>query len=558
MKRVLGIILSIIFVSSIFAGVSFNKVEHIHAATWTCPDHGSKYVKVTVTKATTCMEQNMYYFTCSYVDDTGIQCSNISEQFEGNGPHKYTEVTTYNSRVEPTCTKAGSYDAVCEYCLDAKKITIAALGHKYSTISSTAATCEEDGATKKKCSRCGYIDTITVSKLGHDFLEEIVDATCVLEGKKTTTCSRCDYLEEEIYPANGHTVIEKERVEASCLEDGYIISVCEVCEEETKEVISATGHSYPEEWTIVKEAGLFSKGEKEKVCADCSSKLTEEIDAKVSPIFAVVSISSVAALAAFGIWMGRAASIKKSLKLKASLKEIDDKVLVINLLNEENRFKDLFKSKTYLQVNVATDEEFVDANKDNEPDLTIIEIGQGKTIDQALQQMDEAGEVYEDASFAIITSEMLSVEDVEKLQQLKEEEKIVGYVVCDEKDTNVLIKLILPLYKPEFTLENGVEKLGDLCDALGIPYVSTITNLYVTGVDIKDNLDKDEKGYDEISTIIADVASVLGIDQVETIKDMIDSTIAVKDAFAEDHGANESKEGIKGAATIVENIKDIL
>ena len=88
-----------------------------------------------------------------------------------------------------------------------------------------------------------------------------------------------------------HELIETEAKEASCTEDGNVefwtCSKCgkvysdgeglnEIDPEET--VLHASGHSYSD-WTITKEATCTETGSKEKTCANCGDKITEEIPA---------------------------------------------------------------------------------------------------------------------------------------------------------------------------------------------------------------------------------------------------------------------------------------
>lgn len=556
MKKLSCLLLGILMIFCCLSLTAYNHTQHIHAVSWSCPEHGSAYVQYSYNPGINCTSNNVYAFYCTYVDGAGIPCIHVEEIADGVGPHSWTKIDT--NLLNPTCTTAGHHDEYCPICNNFRTVTDNALGHNYRTTSKTEVSCTTDGKEEQNCNRCGFTRTVTTAALGHDFKEETIEATCKEEGKITKTCSRCTIVEEEVLPKLEHIFDEKEKVEPTCEQAGYVLSYCELCQDEIKEELAALGHKFPEQWKIEKEPGLFTKGEKSKTCSECTTKVVEMIDPKISTTAILITGASTVVAIGLGVWLFKANKIKRKLKMATELKEISDKTLVMNIIGEENRFKDLFKSKAYLKVIVADDETFAKESSDNEADLSIIEIGEGRTLEQAIELIDATVEEYEDASFAIICSQFADLDLVNQLEALKGEDKINCYILADEKDSNVLIKMILPLYKPEFTIDDGIENLGDLCDAIGIPYVSTVTNLYLTGKDIKENLEADEKGYDEISTIVADVASILGIEAVETVKDMIDSTITVKEAFDKEHGANETKEGVKAASDIVETIKDIV
>ena len=116
---------------------------------------------------------------------------------------------------------------------------------------------------------------------GHEAGETtVVDPTCTEDGKKFQTCTKCGAeMNVELIPAVGHQwntdyTVDKE---ATCTEEGSESIHCSKCDE-TKDsrVLPAKGHSYGE-WVVTKEPTTTAKGLKEKVCAVCQDRITEDI-----------------------------------------------------------------------------------------------------------------------------------------------------------------------------------------------------------------------------------------------------------------------------------------
>lgn len=63
--------------------------------------------------------------------------------------------------------------------------------------------------------------------------------------------------------------------EPTCTEDGEYINVCDECDEHVSTVIKALGHEWGE-WDIIKEAEIWQRGEKERICVNC--KVVERED----------------------------------------------------------------------------------------------------------------------------------------------------------------------------------------------------------------------------------------------------------------------------------------
>ncbi len=82
-----------------------------------------------------------------------------------------------------------------------------------------------------------------------------------------------------------HNYEVKEETEPTCTEVGFKTYQCTMCEDSHTEEIDAIGHS-ESEWTVVKEAGVFSKGVKNIICENCGEVLeSEEIPSTVGGWF---------------------------------------------------------------------------------------------------------------------------------------------------------------------------------------------------------------------------------------------------------------------------------
>lgn len=109
---------------------------------------------------------------------------------------------------------------------------------------------------------------------------ERTEATCTEDGKIVYTNSITGDTKEEPLPATGHDYEVTDTAEATCTEDGANTYTCKVCGDTYEEAIPAAGHAEGE-WTVTKEAGLFSAGEKTLACEKCGEVLkTESIQQK--------------------------------------------------------------------------------------------------------------------------------------------------------------------------------------------------------------------------------------------------------------------------------------
>nr|MCR4856013.1 hypothetical protein [Erysipelotrichaceae bacterium] len=92
----------------------------------------------------------------------------------------------------------------------------------------------------------------------------------------------------------------------------------------------------------------------------------------------------------------------------------------------------------------------------------------------------------------------------------------------------------------------------------GIPGISSLIDVYLSGRDIKATLESEEIGVSETATIISDIASILGLDTLGSVAGLVGDVDSIKAALDKEAGANEKKSGIDGAKDIVEVVSDVI
>ena len=140
--------------------------------------------------------QTTFYGVFSYVDGT-------TTHYLSN-PCKH--VNTHTETIEPTCTKDGAVNTVCDNCgVIVASTLIGKTGHDYAD-TVVAPTCESKGYTLHTCKNCGesYKNTY-VAALGHNYVSKVTKpATETEAGVLTYTCTRCDSSYTEVIPATVH------------------------------------------------------------------------------------------------------------------------------------------------------------------------------------------------------------------------------------------------------------------------------------------------------------------------------------------------------------------
>ena len=465
---------------------------------------------------------------------------------------------------QPTCTSAGFGTIRCDCGMENNPVTIPALGHAWYYTSGQASTCTESGWNSYSCSRCGAATTDTLAALGHDYKSEITkEPTCEEEGVETFTCTRCgDHHDEAIEPL-GHDFVHKEK-EATCTVEGFSGDVCSRCGKEEVKTLPPLGHSYSQSWTIKVKPTYFKKGIKIKTCIRCGDVLSESIPALI-PLPAI--IGGVGGLILLGIGLAAIAKKKaaqaaanagitaaeQALK-KTKLGKPKFKTRTLLLCTKDEKLVETLKGKDYFKVKTCSYDELTDKAKDVEPDILIADVEN----DVMLREISEAKEeALKETDLGLIACKGLSEDGRERLAKLANEEKIVDFVEEGVSPYIAMVELILPVMKPDLKSDETLTNVGMVADALGIPGISKIIDVYLAGKDIKETLEEEELGISEDATIIGDIASILGLEKVESVAGLVGDVEAIQKALDEESGAYEEKKGKAAVKDIAEVVTDL-
>lgn len=138
------------------------------------------------------------------------------------------------------------------------------------------------------------------------------ESTCTDEGVITYTNSITRESKTESIPVTEHDYVETICIEATCTDPGKVTYACTACKESYEKELPMLEH-VEGDWTIVKEAGVFSTGERNLVCSTCGEILqSEEIPQNCPlPIYVVIGIVCVAVVIVMSvIWFVKKRKIK--------------------------------------------------------------------------------------------------------------------------------------------------------------------------------------------------------------------------------------------------------
>ena len=447
----------------------------------------------------------------------------------------------------PTCTTAGTLRYNCPECGGIRTVEYFALGHNWQYAGSQAATCTQAGWENYSCIRCSETTARTIPALGHDYKEEITkEATCTEDGIRTFTCTRCADTREETIEATGHLWIKFEKA-ATCTEDGYTREVCSYCEEKKDEtVIPALGHDWPQAWTIRREATNTKEGLKTRTCRRCGTVDSQAIPRKIS-VWYYVGGGLVVAAAAVAAIIARARA-----KIKLKKPSFGTRTVVTCTKNEE--FVKLLKKKSFLKVRPCGYEELDEKLKDEDPDILIID---GESPERVNEVAERREELLKDKGIGFIVPKGFAKEAMDKINEMESESDVINHSFEGDSLNSMLVDLLLPVMKPDLRSDASLENVGKIADALEIPGVSEIIDIYIAGRDIKNTLEEDEFGLSEKATVIGDIADIMGYDRVSDIAGLVGDIKSIKSAAKKDAGAYERKKGVKGAKDIVKVAKDL-
>ena len=517
----------------------------------TCPNCGEPRSGNIVSEAT-CTTNGLAYAYCNVMG-----CMNWGMEEAIIIPALGHDFSVLRSVTEPTCTEDGVYVYECSRCSATTSSYPAALGHNYKSKVTKEATCTEDGIRTYTCSRCNDRYTRKIEALGHDMQTEEVEPTCTESGYRKKVCSRGDKETNIVFPALGHDFDEFKTVkEATCTDEGQIEAVCKRCNETVIEKTAALGHKYPKEWTREKDPTYTTEGLEYKLCERCGDRIEQTIPRlDMTPVLVTGGGSVAAVAAAAGLW--RYLARKKKLAKKALEKmkpDFEDKTLVFCSSDEELLKK--LKDKDFLQVNACEYEDLETCVEENEPDLIILDVMDDERLDDLWKKRE--GEALSSQTWAYLVGKEYLDENKEKLDGMVEAKEIIAYGQHGAKPDTNMVKLVLPVLKPNMKSDEQLGNIGMIADALGIPGISSLIDVYLSGRDIKATLESEEIGVSETATIISDIASILGLDNVASVAGLVGDVDSIKAALDKEAGANEKKSGIDGAKDIVEVVSDVI
>ncbi|MBQ6335059.1 MAG: hypothetical protein IJI46_08335 [Erysipelotrichaceae bacterium] len=533
-------------------------VYEVEAATAKCPWCGNTLTVIEIEgMGPTCTSSGWGIVECNNTD-AHVEQDNSVYQNEVQIPalgHDYNAATL----VAATCTAEGTIRYTCSRCGDHYDSATAALGHNYTSKITKEATCTEDGVRTYTCTRCNDKYTKKIEALGHDMEYDELEPTCTQQGHRIGTCTRGDKETKIIFPALGHDLDDPKVIkEPTCTAEGTQEAVCKRCNETVTEAIAALGHDYPSEWTLEREASYTQEGIEYKLCKRCGDRI-EQLIPKLDPTKIIVTGGGLAAVAGAGaLWALKA----RKKRLKKSPKKVLEKVklsfedkTIVYCGSDEELLKKL-KSKRFLAISNCEYEELETCVEENGPDLIILDVDSDETL--ADLETKKEGEVLADQTWAYVCSEEYLRQNKDKLKEMVKEKQIVGFAQSGSNPDVMMVKLVLPVIKPDMKTDEQLGNIGAIADALGIPVVSTVIDVYVAGRDIKSTLESDEIGVSETATIISDIASILGYDTVASVAGLVDDVDSIKAAIDEEAGANEHRYGVDGAKDIVEVVSDLV
>ena len=215
----------------------------------------------------------------------------------------------------------------------------------------------------------------------------------------------------------------------------------------------------------------------------------------------------------------------------------------------------VLKSKSFLEVTTCDNGELEEKAEEAGPDLIITDVLSEESLEELLARKEES---LSDYPIGIITIDEFIDNNREQLDQLVKDKTIVSYLPYESKETDILVKMVLPIMKPDLKSDESLENIGSVADLLGIPGVSAVISAYTAGRDIKSTLEEGELGVSGTATIIGDIASVLGLDTVASVAGLVDDVDSIKAAVDREAGAHERKSGVNAAKDVVEVVSDII
>lgn len=270
----------------------------------------------------------------------------------------------------------------------------------------------------------------------------------------------------------------------------------------------------------------------------------------------VVGLAAIGGSVAYFVSKSKRLKGKKLKKLKEQKErlELSIKDRDVYVWSKSDRLKKALKARPFLKVKTLEKDEIDKEVEEDVPDLLIMDIDDKETFKEVLNKKEDS---LKECPLALNVDDDLLTQNEIDIKKAKDEKKIVSYASSNDSIYTAIVKLILPILKPDLKSDEALEDVGAVADLLGIPGISTAINVYIAGKDLKENLKESEIGVSEGASIIYDIASILGLDTLESMAGLVYDVESIKEVVNKDAGANEAKGAIEGAKDIVDVVKDI-
>ena len=219
--------------------------------------------------------------------------------------------------------------------------------------------------------------------------------------------------------------------------------------------------------------------------------------------------------------------------------------------SSDDELASMLKARSFLKVKRCAFEDLEKEAGEDKPDLIITDIGSETELDKMISNKNGA---FKDTALSLILPEALLENSRERLEKLVQDGTLAAYVQEGTGPAAAMVKLVLPVLKPDISSDASLGNMGKLADALGIPAVSSLIDAFVSGRDIKATLEEadDKLSIADLAGIMGDLASILGFDRAADIAGLVGDAKNISKALDDESGAYEIKKGVKSMKDILE------
>ncbi len=567
-RRITAFSCTIIFLTVLFLAFTCHPHQKTHADTYgmVCPNCSSTSFSVLSVYAPTC---DSYPLTTYICNDCSFTWETEAATVRG---HIFTHTT-----IPATCTEDGSDVAVCTDCGYTTTAVIPATGHSFPdewTVE-RAATADAPGLESRTCTVCGEKEEREIAKLDTGTTDAPTQGPTNVPGEVTPTGSDATPTPDDpgnepdtatptvtVAPTPTKTPTQTPTSTPKPTEPGVTTDITGSGDgtlDTTQEggglagndtsvtgTPAVTPSESPDETALAtpvpgadpsgngEETPIFgpSKGENADPDTPGSKDPTEliDIDDDRTPgapaiIAIIVGVVGVATIVTVTTLRG-----KKAKKLRQNdpgddgldKPDLEDQTIVTYLKNSpraEQLCKALDKRPFLLVKQADTDiEALTKLVKDEKPKLILIDAALAGDIEAFRELETKLSEACDDSGFALIF-EGRDHASTFGADSLKADKKFKDYSFYTSSDDAIITKLILPIYKPDFSMDNILDGIGNIAEAFGIPALSTITKVLQVGGNVKEAIAEKKLDKEGLGEMLGNIADIFGFDLVGDIAD---------------------------------------